>query len=67
MSNFVDFRDSQNLHVFEVTSVMQNTWHTLSGSQCATCQVHNGSIEFKCGAHMDMRHLLIGGKSKVGG
>ena len=28
---------------FEATSVMLDTWHILSGSQCATCQVWNES------------------------
>ena len=28
---------------FEATSVMRDTLHILSGSQCATCQVQNES------------------------
>ena len=41
--NFVEFRDSRNLQVFEATSIVRDTWHILSGSQCATCQVQNES------------------------
>ena len=40
-SNLVEFRDSRNFHVFEATGVVQDTWHILNGSQCATCQVQN--------------------------
>ena len=40
-SNFVKFRDSRNFTFFEATEVMRDTWHSLSSSQCATCQVKN--------------------------
>ena len=36
-SNFVQFRDSRNFMFFEAPRVAGDTWHTLSGSQCATC------------------------------
>ena len=37
-SNFIEFQDSRNLHVFRDNEVW-DTWCILSGSQCATCQV----------------------------
>ena len=36
-SNFIEFQDSHNFTFFEATGVVPNTWHILSGSQCATC------------------------------
>ena len=41
-SNFVEFRDSRNFTFFEAPRV-QDTWHVMSGSQCATCQVQGKS------------------------
>ena len=38
-SNFVEFRDNRNFFFFEAPRVVRDTWHVLSGSQCATCQV----------------------------
>ena len=43
MSNFVEFRDSQNLTFFETPRVVRDTWHVTSGSQCVMCQVQNQS------------------------
>ena len=59
MSNFVEFRDSRNCTFFEETSVVRNTWHILSGSQCATCQRSFSQLELKCGAHVDTWHDVI--------
>ena len=42
-SNFVEFRDSWNFTFFEAPRVAGDTWHTMSGSQCATCQVQDAS------------------------
>ena len=32
-SNFVEFQDSLNFTFFEVTGVVRDTWHILSGSR----------------------------------
>ena len=40
-SNFVEFQESQNFTFFEATRVVWDTWHILSGSGGATCQVQN--------------------------
>ena len=41
--NFVKFRDNWNFTFFEAPRIVWDTWHMLSGSQCATCQVQNQS------------------------
>ena len=40
-SNFVEFRDSRNFTFFEVTGVVRDTWHILSGSRGAKCHVQS--------------------------
>ena len=42
-SNFVEFRDSRNVMFFKAQRVVGDTWHTMSVSQCATCQVQDAS------------------------
>ena len=42
-SYHVKFRDSRNFMFFEAPRVVQNTWHVMSGSQSATCQVQGKS------------------------
>ena len=42
-SNFFKFRDSPNFTFFEAPRIVHDTWHMLSGSQCATCQVKGKS------------------------
>ena len=42
-SNFIEFLDSRNFTLFEVPKVVRDTWHVMSGSQCATCQVQGKS------------------------
>ena len=39
--NFVEFRGNRNFTFFEAMGVMRDTWHILSGSRGATCQVQN--------------------------
>ena len=39
--NFVEFQESQNFTFFEAMGVLRDTWHILSGSRGATCQVQN--------------------------
>ena len=42
-SNFIEFRNSHNFTFFEASRVVWDTWHVMSGSQCATCQVQGRS------------------------
>ena len=42
-SNFIEFCDNQNFTFFEAPRVVQDTWHMLSGSRYATCQVQGKS------------------------
>ena len=52
MSNFVEFRDSWNFTFFEARRGVRDTWHFVSGSRGATCQVVGKSnIELKWGSH----------------
>ena len=52
---------------FEATSVMRDTLHILSGSQCVTCQCRMSQLELKYGAHVDTWHDVIEGKPMVDG
>ena len=44
-----------------------DTWHMMSGSQCATCQVQDASNNELKWVRGDMWHHGIGWKSKVDG
>ena len=67
-SNFIEFRDSRNFMFFEALRVAQDTWHTMSGSQCAMCQVRDASNGVSSsGVIGDMWHHGIEWKSKVDG
>ena len=41
--NFIKFRDSRNFTFFEAPRVVRDTWHVMSGSQSATCQMQGKS------------------------
>ena len=47
--NFVKFRDGRNFTFFEVPRVVRDTWHMMSGSRCAMCQVGNQSNKSSSG------------------
>ena len=51
MSNFVEFRDSQNFTFFEAPGVVRDTWHIVSDSRGATCHVQNESNMSSNGTH----------------
>ena len=66
--NFVEFRDSRNFHVFRGN--MGSAGHLAHFGCLTVCHVSGADLVKQgepSGAHVDMSHLLIGGKSKVGG
>ena len=67
-SNFVEFRDNRNFHVFRGNGgsaghLTHFQWFTECHVSCAELVKY----EFKCGPWVDTWHYSIGGKSKVGG
>ena len=67
-SNFVEFRDSRNLHVFQGNE--RSTGHLAHFEWLTVCHmssVESVNLSSIVGPMGDMWHLLIGWKSKVGG
>ena len=67
-SNFIEFRDSQNLHVFR--SNKRSAGHLAHFEWLTVCHVSGAesvNLSSSVGPMRDMWNLLIGGKSKVGG
>ena len=67
-SNFVEFRDSRNLHVFRGNE--RSTGHLVHFEWLTVCHMSSAElviVSSSVGPMGDMWHLLIEGKSKVGG
>ena len=68
MSNFVEFRDSQNFTFFEARKRMLDTWHLVSGLRGSTCQsVSKSNIELKLGSHETHGIMPLEGNLKMVG